>query len=148
MSSEWSFREPVKLAKVRLEPSNDYIRAGIHIRDKHKQLLICIAHKFGLGFHALGPCLLYDLRPRIGLALIQSSNFIEIDLFVDKGLKGGCDFVRMIMTMAIAIVVVTVVTMSVRVIVGHIFGFEAPKRLGYPKSVSRKTRVCCDGITS
>lgn len=95
-----------------------YVEIQSHSRHSEQQLLISITPQLRLIFHALYPRLLQHFGRRSGLLLIETCNFAEVDLLVEKVLKGRCNVIVVVVSAVGMRVVVRIFAVVVVVGVG------------------------------
>lgn len=84
----------------------------------HKQLLISIALKLWLLFHALSPCFFHHSFPGVGLGFVEGGYVVEVYVLVEGVLEGGGYIVAVVVgTVAVGVGMARVVMFVVAV--GH-----------------------------
>lgn len=71
-----------------------------------EKLFIRIASQLGRLIHPLGPCFLDDGLAGAGFFLVEGCDVVEVDVFVERGLQGRRDVIRVVVLLVVMVMVV------------------------------------------
>ena len=93
---------------------------GRDVRDKHEQLLVCITLELRVSLQPLLPCLFDDLGTCTGLALVEGSYVVKVDLLPYQGLQSWFYLVTVVVSMVMTVAFVVVARVIVSVMMRHV----------------------------
>lgn len=82
----------------------------------HEQLLVGIAGELGFGLEPFGPGFLDDGLAGVGVGFVERGDGVEVDVLVERVLKGGCYVVGVVMVVVAVVVVVGVAAVVVAMV--------------------------------